>query len=95
MNKRIQDHQQPSGGTAVCTHIRTCDEFLSDFYDKYDTDFLEGSNFTQRFNFLKPKFQVLHQGLPLKSRKQTEALEIVLKDPILNRQTEHVAIHIV
>jgi len=95
LNKRIQEHQQPKRNTAVFKHIKQCDQFLNEFNSFYNNDFLDGSRFQDRFNYLKSMFKVLHQNLAYKSRKQVEALEIVLKDPILNKQVDHLAVHII
>ena len=40
-------------------------------------------------------FNILHQNLTLKTRKQVEAIEIVLKDPMLNKQVDHQVVHII
>jgi hypothetical protein len=40
-------------------------------------------------------FNVLHQNLAYKARKQVEALEIVLKDTVLNKQVDNLVVHII
>jgi hypothetical protein len=40
-------------------------------------------------------FNVLHKNLNYKARKQVEALEIVLKDPVCNKQVDHQVVHII
>ena len=81
---RIRDHQQPSKGTAVFNHTSCCEEFAARFAESHDKN-----NFESRFNFLKTRFQVLHSFLNYHDRTQVEALEICLRQPILNRQVKH------
>jgi len=95
LNKRIQEHQQPGRNTAVFQHIQKCDKFLDSFSSLYNVNFLDGSNFSDRFKFLKSMFNVLHKNLNYKARKQVEALEIVLKDPVCNKQVDHQVVHII
>ena len=52
LNKRVQEHQQPGRNTAVFQHIQKCDTFLDSFSSLYNVNFLDGSNFSDRFKFL-------------------------------------------
>jgi hypothetical protein len=95
LNKRIQEHQQQGRNTAVFQHVRNCEKFLDSFFSSYNVNFLDGSHYQDRIIYLKSMFNVLHQNLAYKARKQVEALEIVLKDPVLNKQVDHLVVHII
>ena len=87
---RVQDHQQPSKDTAIYNHTSQCPNFTENFNKSYVRNIFEN-----RFEFLLGKFQILHKNLKYKERTQYEAIEIRLKNPVLNRQVKHKSISII
>ena len=84
LSMRIRDHQQKSKDTAIFAHTEVCDDFKTGFTENF-----EQNNFKSRFSYLSSMFSILHKNLSYDKRKQMEGLEIVLRDPSLNKQVKH------
>ena len=87
---RAEDHQRPSNGSHVCSHILSCkhhnkkaDEYALKFRDKFTI--LKKA----RLEFFKTCFSVLEKGFRNDvERRRCEAYHIRLKSPKINDQKD-------
>ena len=82
--KRIAQHGQRSGKTAVFPHIDTCEKYKSAFEALPDAHI-----YASRGRFLKQHFEILEKNLNLNERRDKEAIYIKLEKPKLNIQVAH------
>ena len=88
LSTRIKEHQRPQGTTAICHHIRECDEYKLIRLEKCGPN----PKAPERIRHHSSFFTILGSGLQSYiDRKSHEALQIFLADPKpkLNDQIKH------